>query len=126
MVFGDWKTGAAREDAKAVLARAAMPTCRYRRRSTRSAQALVYDARLRDEDDRACQQSTLQHWDRNRESNRAWLSLNMMTEANAGCAVHYGRDGEIDFIRLRSTAEGARWNKGNGIAPWAAGALEKV
>ena len=26
----------------------------------------------------------LEHWDRNRETNRAWLSLNMMTEARAG------------------------------------------
>ena len=26
----------------------------------------------------------LEHWDANRETSRAWLSLNMMTEARAG------------------------------------------
>ena len=46
----------------------------------------------------------LEHWDRNRESNRAWLSLNMMTEANAGFrAFHYGtkQQREVNFIKLR-------------------------
>ncbi|MFZ0413681.1 MAG: hypothetical protein WAM15_02440, partial [Candidatus Acidiferrales bacterium] len=70
----------------------------------------------------------LQHWDKNRESNRAWLSLNMMTEANAGFrAFHYGRkeQREVDFIRLRQRlAEGVRWGEGlvREIAPWVAGA----
>src|ERR1019366_4846966 len=46
----------------------------------------------------------LEHWDRNRESNRAWLSLNMMTEARAGFrAFHYGskEQHEVDFVLLR-------------------------
>jgi 6-oxo-cyclohex-1-ene-carbonyl-CoA hydrolase len=66
----------------------------------------------------------LEHWDRNRETNRAWLALNMMTEANAGFrAFHYGtRDHrEVDFIRLRqSLAAGAHWNQEliDEIAPW--------
>jgi len=66
----------------------------------------------------------LEHWDRNRESNRAWLALNMMTEANAGFrAFHYGtkQHREVDFIRLRQRlAEGARWNESlvDEIAPW--------
>ncbi|MDX1584781.1 MAG: 6-oxocyclohex-1-ene-1-carbonyl-CoA hydratase, partial [Thermoanaerobaculia bacterium] len=45
----------------------------------------------------------LEHWDRNRETNRAWLSLNMMTEANAGFrAFHYGtkKEREVDFVKL--------------------------
>ena len=68
----------------------------------------------------------LEHWDRNMETNRAWLALNMMTEANAGFrAFHYGtRDQrEVDFIRLRRRlAEGARWNEALvcEIAPWVA------
>jgi len=68
----------------------------------------------------------LEHWDRNRESNRAWLSLNMMTEANAGFrAFHYGSKDqrEVDFIRLRQRlAEGARWSEDliEEIAPWTA------
>ncbi|HET7209998.1 MAG TPA: 6-oxocyclohex-1-ene-1-carbonyl-CoA hydratase [Terriglobales bacterium] len=68
----------------------------------------------------------LEHWDRNRETNRAWLSLNMMTEANAGFrAFHNGdkRNREVDFVLLRQRlAQGARWSEEliEEIAPWAA------
>ena len=55
----------------------------------------------------------LEHWDRNRESNRAWLALNMMTEGRTGFrAFHEGsRDcREADFLLLRRRlAEGATW-----------------
>ncbi|MEO8035052.1 MAG: 6-oxocyclohex-1-ene-1-carbonyl-CoA hydratase [Acidobacteriota bacterium] len=67
----------------------------------------------------------LEHWDRNRETNRAWLSLNMMTEANAGFrAFHYGtkQQREVDFIKLRRRlAAGAPWTEEliDEIAPWA-------
>lgn len=66
----------------------------------------------------------LEHWDRNRETNRAWLSLNMMTEANAGFrAFHHGdkKNREVDFVHLRlRLAQGARWNEEllEEIAPW--------
>jgi len=66
----------------------------------------------------------LEHWDRNRETNRAWLSLNMMTEANAGFrAFHYGtkEQREVDFILLRRRlAEGAAWSEEliAEVAPW--------
>jgi len=46
----------------------------------------------------------LEHWDRNHQSNRAWLSLNMVTEAKAGFpAFHYGPRGQrvVDFLKLR-------------------------
>lgn len=56
----------------------------------------------------------LQHWDANKESNRDWLALNMMTEAKAGFrAFNEGpRDArECDFILLRQLlAEGHEWN----------------
>jgi 6-oxo-cyclohex-1-ene-carbonyl-CoA hydrolase len=55
----------------------------------------------------------LNHWDRNRESNRAWLALNMMTEARAGFrAFNEGTKScrEADFLLLRRRlAEGAAW-----------------
>jgi 6-oxo-cyclohex-1-ene-carbonyl-CoA hydrolase len=55
----------------------------------------------------------LAHWDRNRESNRAWLGLNMMTEAKAGFrAFNEGTRGrrEVDFIKLRRLlAQGETW-----------------
>jgi 6-oxo-cyclohex-1-ene-carbonyl-CoA hydrolase len=66
----------------------------------------------------------LVHWDKNKESNRAWLALNMMTEANAGFrAFHYGtkQQREADFIKLRQRlAEGAKWGEEliAEIAPW--------
>jgi len=47
----------------------------------------------------------LEHWHQNRESNRAWLSLNMTTEAKAGFpAFHYGTRETVrqcDFLKLR-------------------------
>jgi 6-oxo-cyclohex-1-ene-carbonyl-CoA hydrolase len=56
----------------------------------------------------------LEHWHQNRESNRAWLSLNMNTEAKAGFrAFHYGAKGEreVDFVELRrALAEGEPWD----------------
>jgi len=55
----------------------------------------------------------LAHWDRNRESNRAWLGLNMMTEGRAGFrAFNEGTKAcrEADFLLLRRRlAEGAMW-----------------
>ena len=56
----------------------------------------------------------LEHWHRNRESNRAWLALNMATEAKAGFpAFHYGPRGnrQVDFLKLRRLiAEGREWS----------------
>jgi len=55
----------------------------------------------------------LVHWDKNRETNRAWLALNMMTEAQAGFrAFHYGdkNEREINFVGLRQRlARGETW-----------------
>jgi 6-oxo-cyclohex-1-ene-carbonyl-CoA hydrolase len=57
----------------------------------------------------------LAHWDRNRETNRAWLGLNMMTEGRAGFrAFHEGTKAcrEADFLLLRRRlAEGATWGE---------------
>jgi 6-oxo-cyclohex-1-ene-carbonyl-CoA hydrolase len=57
----------------------------------------------------------LEPWDKNRETNRAWLSLNMMTEARAGFqAFHRGSrevGREVDFIDLRRRlAAGETWD----------------
>ncbi len=56
----------------------------------------------------------LVHWHRNRESNRAWLALNMMTEAKAGFrAFHFGERGnrEVDFLEVRRRlAAGEPWD----------------
>ncbi|HLG18495.1 MAG TPA: 6-oxocyclohex-1-ene-1-carbonyl-CoA hydratase [Bdellovibrionota bacterium] len=56
----------------------------------------------------------LEHWDRNRETNRDWLGLNMMTEAKVGFrAFNEGtkENREADFIELRRRlARGERWS----------------
>ncbi len=56
----------------------------------------------------------LEHWDKNKESNRDWLALNMMTEAKAGFrAFNDGPKGqrEVDFVKLRQMlAQGHEWN----------------
>jgi 6-oxo-cyclohex-1-ene-carbonyl-CoA hydrolase len=55
----------------------------------------------------------LDHWDRNKETSRAWLAGNMMTEGRAGFrAFHEGTKEcrEADFLLLRQRlAEGAAW-----------------
>jgi 6-oxo-cyclohex-1-ene-carbonyl-CoA hydrolase len=56
----------------------------------------------------------LEHWQRNCETNRSWLALNMMTEARAGFrAFNEGPPGhrEVDFAELRRRlARGDPWN----------------
>jgi 6-oxocyclohex-1-ene-carbonyl-CoA hydrolase len=55
----------------------------------------------------------LDAWNRNKENARAWLALNMMTEARAGfTAFNEGTkdDREVDFVALRQKlAAGASW-----------------
>ena len=55
----------------------------------------------------------LEVWNRNKENSRAWLALNMMTEARAGFrAFNEGGkdDREIDFVALRQAlAKGTPW-----------------
>ncbi|MHC5210688.1 MAG: 6-oxocyclohex-1-ene-1-carbonyl-CoA hydratase [Planctomycetota bacterium] len=57
----------------------------------------------------------LAHWDKNRESNRAWLGLNMMTEGRTGFrAFNEGTKAcrEADFVLLRRRlAEGDIWGE---------------
>ena len=55
----------------------------------------------------------LEAWNRNKENHRAWLALNMVTEARAGfTAFNEGPkdDREVDFVRLRQKiAAGQPW-----------------
>ena len=55
----------------------------------------------------------LEAWNRNKEDSRAWLALNMVTEARAGfTAFNEGPkdDREVDFVLLRQKiAAGAPW-----------------
>lgn len=57
----------------------------------------------------------LEHWDKNKESSREWLALNMMTEAKAGFKAF--NDGpkdnrEVNFVKLRQLlADGKQWDE---------------
>lgn len=126
VALGEWKTGAAREEAKAVIAKATIDLSLLDEAVDALCTKLLYtmpDCVTKTIE--SLRKHKLEHWDRNRETNRAWLSLNMMTEAKAGFrAFHYGtRDHrEVDFIRLRQRlAAGARWDDEliREIAPWA-------
>jgi 6-oxo-cyclohex-1-ene-carbonyl-CoA hydrolase len=115
IVYGEFKTGAAAKEARALI---------------KSGETDLTP--LDDAVDRLCakllntfpgcltktiesvRKHKLAHWDRNRESNRAWLGLNMMTEAKAGFRAfnegtkEVGR--EVDFAYMRRLlAEGEGW-----------------
>ena len=124
-VLGQMKTGPEREDAKALMARGTIDLTLLDAAVDDLSTKLLYtmpDCLTKTVE--SVRKHKLEHWDRNRETNRAWLSLNMMTEANAGFrAFHYGtkQQREVDFILLRQRlAEGAAWGEEliQEIAPW--------
>ena len=126
MVFGDWKTGDAREAGKTLMSRGTIDLSLLDEAVEGLCTKLLHtmpDCLTKTIE--SVRKHKLEHWDRNRETNRAWLALNMMTEANAGFrAFHYGtrQQREVDFVRLRQRlAEGARWSEEliAEIAPWA-------
>src|SRR5512138_3373157 len=105
VVIGESKTGAAREEAKALMARGTIDLTLLDAAVNDLTTKLLYtmpDCLTKTIE--SVRKHKLEHWDRNREGNRAWLSLNMMTEAKAGFrAFHHGtkQKREVDFIRLR-------------------------
>jgi 6-oxo-cyclohex-1-ene-carbonyl-CoA hydrolase len=114
IVYGEFKAGADRDAGKALLARGEVDLSRL----DAAVDALVF--RLANtmpgcltKTIESVRKHKLEHWDRNRESNRAWLALNMMTEARAGFrAFNEGSKAcrEADFLLLRRRlAEGATW-----------------
>lgn len=114
MVYGTWKTGAARAEGKALLDRGEADLSLL----DAAVDALVTKLLLTFpgctlKTVESVRKHKLAHWDRNREQNRAWLGLNMMTEAHAGFrAFNEGPKGrrEIDFVDLRRRlARGERW-----------------
>ena len=113
-IFGDFKTGEAARDGKALLARG-------------TADLSLLDAKVDELCAKLlltfpdCTTKTLEElrkpkidaWNRNKENSRAWLALNMMTEARAGfTAFNEGgkNDREVDFVLLRQKlATGESW-----------------
>jgi 6-oxo-cyclohex-1-ene-carbonyl-CoA hydrolase len=127
VVLGEFKSGKEREEGKALLAKGTVDLSLLDQAVDDLCTKLLYtmpDCLIKTIE--SLRKHKLEHWDRNRETNRAWLSLNMMTEANAGFrAFHYGskKQREVDFILLRRRlAEGARWGEDlvREVAPWVA------
>ncbi len=114
-VFGEPKSGEAAKAGKALLARGAVDLARLDER----VEALCAKLLLTFPD---CTTKTLEElrkpkldaWNRNKENSRAWLALNMMTEARAGfTAFNEGSkdDREVDFVLLRQRlAAGEGWD----------------
>jgi 6-oxocyclohex-1-ene-carbonyl-CoA hydrolase len=127
VVLGEWKLGAEKESAKRLLTEGIVDLQLLDETVEGMCTKLLYtmpDCLTKTIE--SLRKHKLEHWDRNRESSRAWLALNMMTEANAGFrAFHYGskEQREVDFVRLRQRlAEGARWGEEliEEVAPWTA------
>lgn len=112
IVFGEWKTGEALKEAKAVAARCTIDLSRLDEAVDALVTRLLHtfpDCTRKTLE--SLRKKKLEHWYANSETNRSWLALNMNTEAAAGFpAFHYGakNEREIDFIKLRLRyAEGA-------------------
>ncbi len=127
VVIGQFKTGEARKQAQDLLSTSQTDFTLLDEAVEQLCTKLLYtmpDCLIKTIE--SLRKHKLEHWDRNRETNRAWLSLNMMTEANAGFrAFHYGdkKNREVDFVLLRQRlAQGARWSEEliEEIAPWTA------
>jgi 6-oxo-cyclohex-1-ene-carbonyl-CoA hydrolase len=115
IVYGDFKTGADAEAARAVLATAATDLSKL----DEAVEALCTKLLYLMPDCTAKTLSSLRkhktwHWDNTSPTNREWLALNMMTEARAGFrAFNEGPKGrrEVDFIKLRQLlAQGHPWD----------------
>jgi 6-oxo-cyclohex-1-ene-carbonyl-CoA hydrolase len=115
IVFGDFKTGAERDAARAILARASTDLSQL----DEAVEALCTKVLMLMPDCTAKTVNSLRkhkqwHWDNTSVTNREWLALNMMTEGKAGFrAFNEGPKGrrEVDFIRLRQLlAQGHPWN----------------
>jgi 6-oxo-cyclohex-1-ene-carbonyl-CoA hydrolase len=114
IVFGEPRRGAERDAGKALLARGSVNLARLDAEVDRLVWKLANTMPgCLTKTIESVRKHKLEHWDRNRESNRAWLALNMMTEGRAGFrAFHEGPKDrrEVDFLRLRRRlAEGAVW-----------------
>jgi 6-oxo-cyclohex-1-ene-carbonyl-CoA hydrolase len=126
VVLGDWKRGKERQAGKDLVAGGEVDLSLLDEAVDEMCTKLLYtmpDCLIKTVE--SLRKHKLAHWDKNRETNRAWLALNMMTEANAGFrAFHYGSKEtgrEVDFPLLRRRlAEGARWSEAlvREIAPW--------
>ena len=115
VVYGRRKTGADAAAAKDVMAKGAIDLAPLDKAVDTMTTKLLYTMPdCINKTLNSMRKKKLEHWDRNQQSNRDWLGLNMMTEAKAGFrAFNEGpKDNrEIDFIKLRlMLSEGHPWD----------------
>lgn len=116
IVFGEMREGEEREAAKKVIAEGSVDLSLLDREvmSLVARLAMTMPGCLAKTLE-SVRKHKLEHWDRNKESNRAWLGLNMMTEGRVGFrAFHEGTKAcrEADFLLLRRRlAEGEVWSE---------------
>ena len=116
LIYGDYKTGAARAEAKAKIKELTIDLSALDTAVDKMVTKLLHtfpDCTRKTLE--GLRKKKLMFWQQNSETNRSWLSLNQNTEGSAGFpAFHYGDRGEreIDFVALRRRlAEGARWDE---------------
>ncbi len=105
IVFGEFKTGDALAEGKATLERGEVDLSALDEAVDRAITGfLMTMPNCVEKTIQSLRKHKLEHWDRNRETNRAWLALNMMTEARAGFrAFNEGPRGnrEPDYVGRR-------------------------
>jgi 6-oxo-cyclohex-1-ene-carbonyl-CoA hydrolase len=115
-IFGKMKSGADRKKAKEIAGGCTMDLSLL----DNEVEKLAYSLALTMPDClsktlESLRKKKLEHWQRNCETNRSWLALNMMTEAKAGFrAFNEGPKGnrEVDFLKLRrALAEATPWTE---------------
>jgi 6-oxo-cyclohex-1-ene-carbonyl-CoA hydrolase len=114
VVFGEPKTGDAAKAGKALLASGSVDLSMLDRKVHELCAKLLLtfpDCTTKTLEE--LRKPKLDAWNRNKENSRAWLALNMMTEARAGfTAFNEGTrdDREVDFVLLRQKlAAGESW-----------------
>ena len=124
LVFGDFKTGEAAKQAKALLAKGTVDLSLLDAKVEElCAKMLLTFPDCTTKTIEELRKPKLIAWNANKENSRAWLALNMMTEARAGfVAFNEGtkEDREVDFIGLRQRlARGEGWGESlhNAIQP---------
>ncbi len=114
IVYGDFKTGDAAKQAKARLARGTVDLSLLDAKiEEMCAKLLLTFPECTIKTIEELRKPKLEAWNRNKENHRAWLALNMMTEARSGfTAFNEGDkdDREVDFVLLRQKlAAGQSW-----------------
>lgn len=115
IVYGDFRTGADADAARAVLAKAVTDLSALDAAVARlCTKILMLMPDCVSKTVNSVRKHKQRHWDANSVTNREWLALNMMTEGRAGFrAFNEGPKDrrEVDFIKLRQLlAQGHPWD----------------